>query len=98
VKLEFDEDGGMFMARFLGTAQVVSLSTDVRISARQEKVLQYLADHGTITRQEYRNLFHVSVRQSSRDLTEMVEKGIVIRLGRGHTTRYQLPTARLVPD
>ncbi len=98
MRLEFGEDGGVFLARFVGAARVVSRPADVPISARQEKALRYLAEHGTITRREYRNLFHVSERQSSRDLTEMMEKGMVIRLGRGHTTRYQLPTARLVRD
>lgn len=98
MKLEFGEDAGVFMARFIGAAQVVSRPDDVQVNVRQEKVLRYLAEHGTITRREYRSLFHVSERQSLRDLTEMMGKGMVIRLGGGHTTRYQLSTARLVRD
>ena len=98
MKLEFDEDGGVFMARFIGAAQVVSRPDDVQVNARQEKALRYLAEHGTITRREYRNLLRVSERQSLIDLTELTEKGIVVRLGRGRATRYQLPTARLVRD
>lgn len=98
MRLEFGQDGGVFMARFLGTAQVVGRSKDVQISTRQEKVLRYLAEHGTITRREYRSLLQVSERQSLRDLTEMMEKGVLVRSGKGRTTCYQLPTARLVRD
>jgi len=98
MKLEFCQDGGVFAVRFIKTAQVVSRPADVDISARQEKALRYLAEHGTITRREYRKLLRVSERQSLIDLTELAEKGIVIRLGKGRATRYQLPTARLVRD
>jgi len=76
----------------------VSRPGDVQISARQEKALRYLAKHGKITRREYRNLFRVSARQSLRDLTELTEKGILIRSGKGRATCYQFPAARLVRD
>jgi ATP-dependent DNA helicase RecG len=98
MNLEFGQDGGVFMARFIKTAQVVSRPADVPISARQERVLGYLAEHGTITRREYRALVQVSERQSLRDLTEMMERGILVRSGKGRTTCYRIPTARLVRD
>jgi hypothetical protein len=98
MKLEFGQDGGVFMVRFVKTAQVVSRPADVPISARQERVLGYLVEHGTITRREYRALVQVSERQSLRDLTEMMERGILVRSGKGRTTCYRIPTARLVRD
>jgi ATP-dependent DNA helicase RecG len=98
MKLEFGQDGGVFMVRFVKTAQVVSRPADVPISARQERVLRYLTEHGTITRREYRALVQVSERQSLRDLTEMMERGILVRSGKGRTTCYRIPTARLVRD
>jgi len=96
--LEFGQDGGVFMVRFVGAARIVSPPDEGQISARQEKALRYLAEHGTITRREYRNLLHVSERQSLRDLTGMMEQGILVRSGKGSATCYQLPIARLVRD
>jgi ATP-dependent DNA helicase RecG len=98
MRLEFGQDGGVFMVRFIKAAQLVSRAGDFAINARQEKALRYLAKHGKITRREYRNLFRVSERQSLRDLTEMMERGLLVRSGKGSATCYQLPTARLVHD
>ena len=98
MKLEFGEDGGVFAVRFIKMARVVSRPDDLQISTRQEKALRYLAEHGTITRREYRNLLHVSERQSLRDLTEMMQKGVLVRSGKGRATCYQFPAARLVRD
>lgn len=98
MRLEFGQDGGVFMVRFVKAAQVMSRPADVPIRTRQERVLGYLAEHGTITRREYRALVQVSERQSLRDLIEMMEKGILARSGKGRTTCYRIPTARLVRD
>lgn len=98
LKLEFGQDGGVFMVRFIKAAQVVTRPGDLAINARQEKALRYLAKHGKITRREYRNLFRVSERQSLKDLTELTEKGMLIRSGKGRATCYQFPAARLVRD
>lgn len=98
MRLKFGQDGGVFMVRFIKATQVASRPDDVQISARQEKALRYLAEHGTITRREYRNLFHVSERQSLRDLTEMMERGLLVRSGKGRATHYRLVAARLGRD
>ena len=98
MKLEFGEDAGVFMARFVGAAQVVSRPADVQISARQEKALQYLATQGKITTLEYQRLCGVGERQSLKDLRDMTEKGMLVRSGRGRATHYRLPMARLRRD
>jgi predicted DNA-binding transcriptional regulator YafY len=40
----------------------------------------------------------VSERQSLKDLTDLTEKGMLIRSGKGRATYYRLPAARLVRD
>lgn len=98
LKLEFGQDGGVFMVRFIKAAQVVSRPEDVQISARQEKALRYLAKHGRITTLEYQRLCGVSERQSLKDLSDMTEKGMLVRSGKGRATHYRLLAARLVRD
>ncbi len=99
LRLEFGQDGGVFMVRFIKVwKKVVPRPADVQISARQEKAFQYLATHGKITTLEYQRLCGVGERQSLKDLSGMVEKGIVIRSGKGRATHYRLPTARFMSD
>lgn len=93
--LEFGQDGGVFMVRFVGATRIVSPPDEVQISARQEKALQYLATHGKITTLEYQRLCGVGERQSLKDLRDMMEKGMLVRSGRGRATHYRLPMARL---
>jgi ATP-dependent DNA helicase RecG len=94
LKLEFGQDGGVFIVRFIKATQVASRPEGVQISARQEKALQYLATHEKITTLEYQRLCGVGERQSLKDLRDMTEKGMLVRSGRGRATHYRLPMAR----
>jgi ATP-dependent DNA helicase RecG len=94
IRLEFGQDGGVFMVRFIKTAQVVSRPDDVQVNPRQDKALRYLATHGKITTLEYQRLCGVSERQSLKDLSDMAGKGILVRSGKGRATHYRLVAAR----
>jgi hypothetical protein len=68
-------------------------STDhFELKPAQQRVLGVLKSEGTarLTRARYEELSGVSRSQAAYDLAELVEKGILERLGSGRATRYRL--------
>jgi ATP-dependent DNA helicase RecG len=58
---------------------------------RQARALQYIRDHGSITNREYRALCQgVSAETLRLDLSDMVEKGILLKVGSKKGTYYIL--------
>jgi ATP-dependent DNA helicase RecG len=58
---------------------------------RQARALQYIRDHGSITNREYRNLCQgVSAETLRLDLADMVERGILLKVGSKKGTYYIL--------
>lgn len=53
------------------------------LNERQIKAVLYVKEKGNITNKEYQELFKVSRITATRDLSELVEKGILMRVGRG---------------
>ena len=68
-------------------------STDhFELKPAQQRVLGVLKSEGTsrLTRARYEELSGVGRSQAAYDLAELVEKGILERLGRGRATRYRI--------
>ena len=58
---------------------------------RQARALQYVRDRGSITNREYRSLIHsVSAETLRLDLADLVEKGILNKVGANKGTHYTL--------
>jgi len=58
---------------------------------RQARALQYIKEHGSITNREYRNLCQgISSETLRLDLVDMVEKGILLKVGSKKGTHYML--------
>jgi ATP-dependent DNA helicase RecG len=58
---------------------------------RQARALQYIKEHGSITNREYRNLCQgISAETLRLDLVDMVEKGILMKVGSKKGTHYIL--------
>jgi len=62
--------------------------TKLGLNARQIKALEYIQKNGKITNREYRILCATSRDTAHRDLSELVQKGILKREGRGRVTHY----------
>jgi len=61
----------------------------LHLNSRQEKALQYLAERGRITNSEYQELVpDVSAETIRRDLADLVERGLLLRIGRKRATYY----------
>ncbi len=58
------------------------------LNSRQMKLLEYLAEYGSINRREYTIMFEVSPMTAYRDLNLLKEKKLLIEIGNGRGTQY----------
>jgi Fic family protein len=67
--------------------------SDKQINARQKKMLNKLLDgfEGHMKRSKYCHFNHVSPATAARDIADLVELGMVVDVGGGRGTHYQLP-------
>jgi ATP-dependent DNA helicase RecG len=69
----------------------------LELNARQEQALRYLIDQGRITNREYQALCpDVSAETIRRDLSDLVHKDLLLRIGRKRATYYILKDADLL--
>ena len=61
-----------------------------KLNPRQQAALDHIKANGKITNKQYQRINDVSARQALRDLQELEESGILIKLGRGRATHYRL--------
>jgi ATP-dependent DNA helicase RecG len=59
------------------------------LNDRQKKAVEFVKQHGEITRKQYVDLADISVRQANRDLNDLVAKKIFISVGSGRSLRYR---------
>jgi DNA-binding NtrC family response regulator len=71
------------------------LSSPIELSARQKRALAVLLEKKTITRKEYQQVVGqgLPARTANYDLNDMMQKGILVRVGAGSTTRYNLSSS-----
>ncbi len=77
------------------SAKVVPLSPGDRIPQwglrpRQLQAIEFIKNHGFITNKYYSQQNDISERQALRELTEMVESGVLSREGKGRSCHYVL--------
>jgi ATP-dependent DNA helicase RecG len=63
----------------------------LNLNDRQKQIVTYVKKTGKITNSEYQRLMSVAKRTAHRDLSDLVEKGLFIKIGtRGKGTFYKL--------
>jgi two-component system NtrC family response regulator len=60
------------------------------LNQRQVKAINFIKKNGYITNDYYIQINHISDRHARRDLGHMVDLNIVVRVGKGRSTRYVL--------
>lgn len=60
------------------------------LNQRQVKAINFIKKNGYITNDYYIQINHISDRHARRDLRQMVDLDIVVRVGKGRSTRYVL--------
>jgi ATP-dependent DNA helicase RecG len=90
----FDEPGPNFMATFFGPGARFMRELEIQpewmngLNDRQIKAVEYLAEQGKITNYDYRQMFVVSSRTATKELTDLMRKKLVKRQGTGRSTVY----------
>lgn len=88
---DFEERSGQFVVTLWREWLTPDVIDALDLNDRQRKVITYLKTAGRIGNAEYQALFDVAKRTASRDLVELVEKGVLERIGvTGKGTEYIL--------
>ena len=61
-----------------------------RHSTRQNIALNYIRQHGRITRSQYQEISGLPLHRAKRELARMVKAGLIIRYGSGRSYWYEL--------
>lgn len=75
-------------SQFKGYQKVLNAELKLVLNARQKKAITYLKNHKKLTNRKFRDLFNVSHKTAHLELTELVDRGLLKRLGNGRSTRY----------
>ena len=88
---EFKEEANGFVVQ-LFQREEAGISIPEGLNKRQRKVMAYVNEHGTIDSHTYEKIADTSRRTAVRDLRELTEKGLLIKVGKdGPGTHYRLP-------
>ncbi|NJE26459.1 DeoR family transcriptional regulator [Thermococcus sp. MV5] len=80
---KFEEVFGGFQVTFYKDIYTEEHLRELGLNDRQIRAVLYVKEKGSITNKEYQELCKVSRITATRDLSELVEKGILMRVGRG---------------
>ena len=63
---------------------------ELKLNPRQELAIKWIEDKGFITSQQYKLLSKtpISEKTAQNDLNDLVEKGVITRIGHAQSTRY----------
>jgi len=64
--------------------------SDSGLKVRQMRAMEFIKTHGFITNKYYSQLAGISERQALRELSELVDLGRLVRVGKGRACRYVL--------
>ena len=84
------------LERSLETGRFWTAHADVPLGERQRKVVNRLLETGAggfeggLSRSKYAGMTHTSPATAQRDLAELVERGVLVAVGGGRSTRYEL--------
>jgi len=84
-----EQDGGLLVTLFKDRYTEEQL-LKLGISDRQVKAVNFVRAHGQITNKKYVAVAAVSPRQALIDLKELVEKKVLLLIGKGRSARYSL--------
>jgi ATP-dependent DNA helicase RecG len=87
---EFAELSGAFVVTFRQSKFTREYLVGLGVSARQIAAVEHIQAHGRITNREYVVLTHVARPTATRDLADLVVKGLVQQHGRGRGSYFTL--------
>lgn len=88
---EFNEHFGGFVVSFQKAVQYGQQTPQIDLTERQSRVIEYIKNNGSINNSEFRKLFNVSKVIATKELGNLIEKGVIKRIGKtGKGTKYIL--------
>lgn len=88
----FEESFGGVMVTFLKDIYREEYLQNLNLSERQIKALLYIKKQGELTNANYRAINEISKPVATRDLTDLVGRGLIMKVGStGKGTKYVLP-------
>jgi len=85
-----EEDQGGVRVTFLKDIYTEEYLIQLGLSDRQTRAVLYIKEYGHITNSQYQKTFQVSDRTALRDLEDMVQRKVVVKMGEKRSTRYLL--------
>jgi predicted HTH transcriptional regulator len=73
-----------------GAKGMIPPAIEAQLNKRQKRILLQVQKVGTITSGWCRTAFAVTYDTANRDLIELVEKGLLTRVGKGRSTKFEL--------
>ncbi len=90
-RITFYGPGEAFLGETAAQPLALSAQSLSRLNLRQRRLLSQMPSRGSITRQQYEADFEVERSQAHRDLSELVELGLLHREGSNRSSYYVLP-------
>lgn len=84
----FEQRGGEFVVTLWRDWLTESLLDELGVTSRQRKALEYVRIQGGIRSAEYQGLTASSRQTASRDLEDLVQKKLLVRVGEGRGSHY----------
>jgi ATP-dependent DNA helicase RecG len=78
---EFAQSGGEFVVTIWRDWLTDAVMAGLGLSERQKKAVRFVKENGRITNTGYQKVADIQKREASRDLTELIEKGVFIKRG-----------------
>lgn len=68
----------------------ITPALEARLNERQKRIIRHVQEQGNVTSGWCRSEFGITYDTANRDLLELVEAGLLVRIGRGRGTRFEL--------
>jgi predicted HTH transcriptional regulator len=87
---DFEQRGPHFVVTVWRDWLTAAVMDELGLNERQRKVVDYVKRHGRITNSEHQTLIGVTRKTATRDLSELVDRGVLELIGAKRGAHYVL--------
>ena len=88
LELEFEETDTSFVVTIKNKMITEENLRSMAFNERQINGFKYIHENDSITSSKYAEINNIAKRTARKDLSQMVEKGVIKKVGEGKNTRY----------
>lgn len=86
----FSDDGGEFVLTLWRDWLTPAVIAELGLNERQRAVIPHLRQHRQISNSEFQRLAQATRPTAKRDLDDLVQRGVLVRIGAGRGSAYRL--------